>query len=211
ARTCARILGVRTEVRGTPPSGSFLLLSNHLSYIDILVLLGRADAVFVAKSEIATWPVLGFLARTTGTIFVDRERRRDLTAVNRAIGVAFDRGYGVVLFPEGTSGRGEALLPFKPSIFEVAFREPAPTVRVASLAYSTPENSPPADLSVCWWGDMGFFGHFLGALGLPSVRAILTFSGETLLAANRKELAQRAHRAVSEIFTPSARAGCARE
>ena len=202
ARACCGILGVRIELRGRPPASAALIAGNHVSYLDIVVLMTRVRGVFIAKSEIASWPVLGFLARTTGTIFVDRRRRSDVGRVNELAERALRRDVCVVLFPEATSTRGARVQPFKASIFEVAARTGLP-VRAASLAYRTPPNGPPADLAVCWWGDMPFFGHFLGLLGLPSVHALLTFSDQVTTGADRKNLAERAQRSVEAIFTPT--------
>ena len=201
ARGMAWILGISIEARGEPPPAPFFLVANHLSYVDIVVLLTRVPALFLAKSEIAGWPVLGHLARTTGTLFVDRTRKSDLPRVIRAVRGRLNEGYGVVVFPEGTSTDGSQVLPFKPSIFEVPARMELP-VSYASLSYVTPSGGPGADLAVCWWGDMGFAGHFLELLALPSFRALVSFGPDPIVAGDRKTLALEAHRAVNSLFVP---------
>ncbi len=86
ARAVCRIAGMRVGVRGVPPRGAFLLVSNHLGYMDVVALASVSDCVFVAKSEVAGWPVLGHLCRSVNTIFVNRRRRRRPPARDRARG-----------------------------------------------------------------------------------------------------------------------------
>lgn len=201
ARTQLALLGARVDVRGEPPRAPFVLVTNHLSYVDIAVLMGRVDGFFLSKSEVAHWPLLGFLARSTGTLFVDREKRMDLPRVIGSVERVLARGAGVVLFPEGTSSDGREVLPFKPSLFEVALRTGTP-VSHAALSYGTPPGTPPARLAVCWWGDMTFPAHFYRLLMLPGFHASLSFGRDTVAAADRKSLARRAHRAVTAEFVP---------
>ncbi|MEM9380141.1 MAG: lysophospholipid acyltransferase family protein, partial [Planctomycetota bacterium] len=151
ARSVLRILGVDARYEGPAPDGPFFLVCNHLSYVDIPVLLARLDARFLAKSEIASWPVLGLLARSTGTLFIDRSRKRDLTRVMPAIERVLGRGPGVIIFPEGTSTDGSAVQPFKPSLFEVPVEMDLKVV-CAALHYDCPEGPRPAWEAVCWWG-----------------------------------------------------------
>lgn len=201
ARMICRLLGLRIEVAGEPPRPPFVLVANHLSYLDILALLSELDGVFVAKSEIAGWPILGVLARSTGTIFVERARKSQLPQVLEQVVQALGRGNGVVFFPEGTSSRGAAVLPFKASLFEVALRTGLP-VHTASLHYEVPRGSQPAWLSVAWWGDMTFTDHFLRLLTLPRIRARISFGSAPVHGDDRKVLASETYRAVTEAFEP---------
>ena len=105
------------------------------------------------------------------------------------------------MFPEGTSICGDEVLPFRPSLFEVAVRTGSP-VRTAALSYRTPAGAAPADLAVCWWGDMGFAPHFIKLLTLPSILARVSFGPGAVTAEDRKDLALRAHGAVSGLFEP---------
>src|SRR5881296_2957065 len=112
-RWCAfacRVLGIRVTTCGSMPA-SGLLVCNHLSYLDVIVLSSIRPCVFVAKRDIAVWPLFGWLARAAGTIFVDRERRLPSSAVLDPVRDAITGGLLVVLFPEGTSSDGSTVLP----------------------------------------------------------------------------------------------------
>jgi len=201
ARSVAALLAMRIEVSGAPPLGPCLLVANHLSYIDILLLATQTNTLLVAKSEVARWPVIGFLCRSLHTVFIDRERKRDLPRVIGMITDALRRGHRVCLFPEGTSTLGATVLPFKSSLFEAAVRAGVP-VSYASLTYRTPDGEPPAYRAVCWWGDMTFAPHVYALLQLPGFQATVTFGNDFIAADNRKRLAARAWTAVTQQFTP---------
>ena len=194
-------MGARIESRGAAPEAPFFLVTNHLSYVDVLVLASRVDGVFIAKSDVAGWPIVGALCRSVGTLFVDRRARRDLPRALAAIDRTLAAGQGVVLFPEGTSTRGEEVARFHPSLLEVAARGRHP-VSYASLGYVTADGAAPADLAVCWWGDMEFAGHLWGLLALPGFRATLAFGDERIQDDDRKRLALRLRQAVAGLFTP---------
>ena len=197
----AAIVGLHVHVEGHPPRAPFILVANHLGYVDIVTLMAQAPAVFVSRADLANWPVLGLLARAANTIFVDRSRRRDVVRANALISDVLASGRGLIIFPEGTSSNGEEVLPFRSSLLEPAVRIRHP-VSYATLGYRTPEGSPPASLAVCWWGDMTFFDHFYGLLQLPRIDAYLSFGDEPVQAPDRHELAQRLRHAVSRQLAP---------
>ena len=201
ARRVLRILGVRLEVLGKP-APSELLVSNHLSYVDILVLSAQMDVVFVAKREIASWPIAGGLSRAVGTVFLDRERRRVLPEVVAAVTAAAREGRTVVVFPEGTSTDGSQLLPFKPSLLEAAARE-GWRVGWAVLRYRTRAGGPPASEVVCWWRDMTLVPHLLRLLSLPGFEAELRFGDAPLADPDRKRLAGLLWQAVHAQLAPA--------
>jgi 1-acyl-sn-glycerol-3-phosphate acyltransferase len=191
-RGLTTIMGVRVEVRGPVPARPFFLVANHVSYLDILVLGSRLGCTFISKHELAGWPVLGHLARVTGTIFVNREVKRDAVRVLDEIDRAIAEGAGVLLFPEGTSTRGDRVLPLRPALLEwAAQREHA--VHAVLLGYRTLPPDPPADESVCWWGDAAFGPHLLGCLALRRVEARLIFLAEPAVERDRGRLAARLH------------------
>ena len=109
-------------MEGTPPRGLFLLASNHLSYLDIMVLGSLAPSLFVAKSEIRSWPLFGWISRGAGTLFVDRERPKDVVRVGGEMVERLEAGLSLTLFPEGKSTRGVDVQPFMPSLLEAAAR-----------------------------------------------------------------------------------------
>jgi 1-acyl-sn-glycerol-3-phosphate acyltransferase len=188
--------GARVEVHGSPPLPPFLLVSNHQSYIDILLLASRLDTVFVSKHEVAGWPVLGVLCRLMGTVFINRESRRDLTRVIDEIHRTLSHGTGIVVFPEGTSTNGQEVLAFRPSLLETAVRLQQP-VAYASVRYSTgPEARSAAD-TVCWWGDQAFMPHFFNLVSMPGFRAELYFGPRPIASSDRKLLAHELREAVA--------------
>lgn len=189
-RWLGRVAGWRLEVEGGPPEAPFLLVANHLSYVDVLLLGGAAGGTFVAKREIATWPVIGHLARAVGTVFIDRDAKRDLVRVSRVMEGALEAGKGVVIFPEGTTGDGSGLLPFKTSLLEVAAAEGRP-VPWAVIEYATGPGQPPASRAVCWTGGALLVPHVLRLLTLPRFTARVTFGGEPVRGQDRKQLARR--------------------
>ncbi len=200
-RTMLRTMGGRVRVHGAPLEPIFVV-SNHLSYVDIVALASSLPTVFVSKSEVARWPGIGMLARASGTIFVQRENKRDLPKAAGRIADELGRGSGVVLFPEGTSGPGRQLLPFRPSLLDPAARGEL-EVAFAAVSYQTPEGCPPASQAVCWWGDMPFGGHVTRLLRLPYFEAEIRFGPEPLRGSDRKDLSSRLWHAVQALFEPT--------
>lgn len=201
SRCILPVMGVRVQVEGRPPDSPFLLVTNHLSYLDIPVIGSQVGAIFVAKSEISNWPGVGFMCRSINTIFIDRKLRRDLPRVMNRIDREMDHGMGIVLFPEGTSSKGASILPFRPSLLESAARSDTP-VSFGTLSYHTPAGEPPAHLAVCWWGGMEFSPHARGLAQLQRVDAKIVFGSEPIHDVDRKQLAQRLRAAMLEQFEP---------
>jgi 1-acyl-sn-glycerol-3-phosphate acyltransferase len=198
ARGVATIIGLRISVTGNAPRAPFILVSNHLGYVDIITLMSQTPGVFVSRADVAGWPVLGVLARAANTIFIDRSLRRDVARVNTLIRDVLASGRGLLMFPEGTSSGGDTVLPFRSSLLEPAVQNKQ-AVSFASLSYSTPAGAAPASEAVCWWGEMTFLDHFMGLLGLTSVNATVHFGEEPLTAATRHELAARLHESITSL------------
>jgi 1-acyl-sn-glycerol-3-phosphate acyltransferase len=203
ARLVLRLLDVRFEVSGLPPRPPFLLVANHLSYLDVLVLASRLPSVFVSKAEVRGWPLLGPICTALGTIYIDRGQRRDIPRVMAEIAAALDRGLGVVFFPEGTSSRGDTVAPFKPSLLDLPVRLKRP-VHHATLGYRTPPGEPPAHEAVCFAGDVPFARHAWGILELRGIFASVHLDPEPIAEADRKLLAERLRGAILESFEPVA-------
>ena len=202
-RSFARVCGIRVKVEGEPPQGPFFLVSNHVSYVDAPLLGIFLDAVFIGKADLRSWPVLGWMFHTADTIFIDRARRKDLLRVLERVDEFRESGYGIVLFPEGTSGKGDRLLPFKPSLLQYPVARQIP-VHWVTIHYRTPEGYPPAHNSVCWWGDELLLPHAVRLLRLPGFEAIVRFGQEPVESEDRKDLCEKLQQAMSAQFLPMA-------
>jgi 1-acyl-sn-glycerol-3-phosphate acyltransferase len=199
AKVTAVIMGMKISVKGTQPQSPFFLVANHLSYVDILAFASQVDCLFVAKHDVARWPILGHLCRSMGTIFVDRTLRKDALRVNDIMESALAGGKAVLLFPEGTSSAGNTVLPFHSALLEPAVRASYP-VSYAAVSYRTPPDQAPASLAVCWWGDMTFLSHFYRLLHLKTFDAHVVFGSHSIRADDRKTLARRLWQAIQEEF-----------
>lgn len=163
-RNALRIIGLRLIVEGRLFSGAGAVVANHSSWLDIFVLNAVKRVYFVSKSEVAGWPGIGWLARATGTVFIERNRARaaDQAHVFRA---RLGAGHRLLFFPEGTSSDGQRVLPFKTTLFAAFF---APELRgrlrvqPVSVIYSAPEGQDPRFYG--WWGDMDLGPHLLRVL-----------------------------------------------
>lgn len=163
-RNALRILGLRHEIRGTPMSHAGAVVANHASWLDIFVLNAAKRIYFVSKSEVAGWPGIGWLARATGTVFIERNpaRAREQTALFQARLLA---GHRLLFFPEGTSTDGRRVLSFKTTLFQ-SFMAPelrgAIWVQPVTVHYSAPADREPRFYG--WWGDQSFGNHLLASL-----------------------------------------------
>jgi 1-acyl-sn-glycerol-3-phosphate acyltransferase len=187
SRGVLALLRAEVRVSGPVPEPPFLLVTNHLSYVDVLVLGSRLPVRFVAKAEVRRWPLLGPLCRGLGTIFIDRSDRRDIPRVLAEIERSLDRGEGVILFPEGTSSSGESVLPFRSPLLALPARLGLP-VHAAALRYD-----PSA---VCWWGERSLAPHLLDLFRLKRIEATVDFAPEPVVDSDRKRLAERLRDAV---------------
>jgi len=193
--------GMKIEVIGTPPDSPFFLVSNHLSYVDIAAIRAVVKGVFVAKGEIQSWFLAGRLVRDMGNIFIDRANRRDIPRAGQDIIDRLNAGEGVVVFPEGTSTKGEEVLPFNSSFFEFAARSDVPVSYVA-VSYRTPKGEMPASSAVCWWEDISFVAHMFRLFSVRSYTAVLNFGDAPILHTDRKVLANELHTKITEAFVP---------
>lgn len=204
-RACLRVLGIRVSMHGRRAApGPVLFVVNHSSYLDISVIGALFRGSFVAKAEVAGWPLFGTLAKLQRTVFV--ERRRGQTAAQRGIIEARLReGDNLVLFAEGTSNDGNRVLPFKSALFSVAEDGPDGkplTVQPVSLAYTQLDGIPIGRAlrpSFAWYGDMEMAGHLWHALGLGVLRAEVIFHPPVTLAqfGSRKRLAAHCQEVVA--------------
>lgn len=134
ARQMLHIMGVTLVVRGTPPAtGPVLMVANHISWLDILVIDAAHPARFVSKADVKRWPVLGALITGAGTLYIERESRRDAMRVVHQMAAALAAKDTLAVFPEGTTGDGRELLPFHANLIQAAISTHAPVLPVALL------------------------------------------------------------------------------
>jgi len=201
-RAMCAILGIEREVLGHVPNhGVFLVAANHLSYVDILVLGSLYPSVFLAKREIATWPVFGWIARGAGTLFVDRDQPKDVVRAGREMSTRLSLGVPLTIFPEGRSSPGIEILPFQPALLEPAARGSVPCFAV-SISYDTPGTPASPSQTVCWHDSENFVTHFRRLVSLPRVVARVRFSGPPLVSDDRKTLARVLWERASASFEP---------
>jgi lyso-ornithine lipid O-acyltransferase len=172
------------KVTGTRPA-SGLLVSNHLSYLDIMIFGTALPCYLVSKIEIGRWPFFGTLARLGGTIFVDRSSRASAEAVTDVIAERLKGTVPVLFFPEGTSTDGTELLRFHSRFYTPAVDDGVPVV-AAALRYVLADGSPEREL--CWFGDETFLPHIWKVLGGPDFSAEVQF-GEPRIYTNRRAAA----------------------
>ncbi|HKS64086.1 MAG TPA: lysophospholipid acyltransferase family protein [Xanthobacteraceae bacterium] len=202
-RFVCRLLGIRVRVTGAPMDRRpLLIVANHSSWLDISIITAQAPVVFVAKSEIATWPLFGVLAKLQRTVFVERDRRAKTGAVNAAIAQRLAEGDPVLLFGEGTTGDGNRVAPFRTALIGAARDAivaagdvPQIWVQPLSIAYVAQQGIPLGRHlrpRVACYGKMKLFPH-IGAIARSGAVDVtvtwgepVAYSGET----DRKALAR---------------------
>jgi 1-acyl-sn-glycerol-3-phosphate acyltransferase len=199
-------LDVKPEGETVSGPGSVLYLANHVSYFDIPAIGSLLDAAFVAKSEVASWPIFGWCARLTGTLFIPRRAGRSAEQV-RVLRARLLRGENLILFPEGTNSDGTGVLPFKSSLLASAAPEATGlpvTIQPVSLAYTRTRDGAPltgdkADL-YAWVGADDMFPHLWRALAASGAEVRVIFHPPLDMTANadRKALTRAAEAAVRD-------------
>jgi 1-acyl-sn-glycerol-3-phosphate acyltransferase len=197
SRRVLKIFRTETSVVGTIPQ-SGLLVCNHLSYLDVLVLAALTPSRFVSKSEVRNWPVFGWFACLAGTIFVDRNKRSQALRSAEEIDDALAGRTVVVLFPEGTSSDGETVLPFKSSLLEPAART-LHHLTAGSISYELADGDVGEE--VCYWKDMTLVPHLINLLSKRRVHTLLQFAETPQRTTSRKVLARQLHSEVLRLKT----------
>jgi 1-acyl-sn-glycerol-3-phosphate acyltransferase len=196
-RVCIKIIGAKIIVRGKPVrGGGVIFAANHNGYADISVIGGLLQASFVAKAEVASWPIFGWCAKLSGCVFVDRRARFAMKQAQE-LKERLKAGDSIIMFPEGTSTDGSRVLRFRSSLFSAAEIEMggAPvTVQPVSIAYTRLDGIPVGRHLrpfLAWYGDMDMAGHLWQLCGIGRVTAEVTFHDPVTIAdfPSRKALA----------------------
>ncbi len=187
--------GVERSVSGRVPS-SGLLVTNHVSFADIMLLSAVQPMVFVSKSEVAAWPVVGDIAGAAGTIFVERKRRTDVARVNADLRRVLDAGLLVTLFPEGTSSDGSSVLPFQPSLLQPAVEAELP-VHPGHLSYWGSDRVRADD--VAYFGERDLLPCLFALLSRKTTFGEVHFGEPVGPVGDRKNLAAQLHASVSAL------------
>jgi 1-acyl-sn-glycerol-3-phosphate acyltransferase len=207
AKTILWILKISVLVEGqehfqndTP----YFIVSNHQSYLDVIIIASVFPTIFVAKKDVQSWPILGWLASLGGTLFIDRKAFRGTVQSISLIEKALRKRINVLVFPEGTSNNGELIFPFKSSLFNAALATQC-NVLPLSLNYKMINNSPVVRSNrdiVCWYGDMTFTDHFWNVLNVRSVEVLLDIHHQISIGEKQsaKDISQTAYDVVNAGF-----------
>jgi 1-acyl-sn-glycerol-3-phosphate acyltransferase len=201
ARGVAWIIGLRVIRYGAAPKRPYFLVANHLSYVDIVAISTQTPCVFVAMAEIEKWPVMGYIAKKVGTIFIDRKQLRDTKRVNQAVSEILNEGEGVLVFAESTTSTGKGVLPFRPALFETPAQREMP-VHYAAIHYDVHGPSVSAGAAICWVDDAPFLAHGMKLLRLHGYTATIDFGTDTTVGNNRRTLAKETQDRVEALLRP---------
>lgn len=200
SRQLLALLDVRIEFAGDPTRvESGLLVANHVSFIDIFVIDAVLPSTFVAKSDVARWPLIGWLCRRTETVFIERGSHKAAQRARQQMAAALGAGRRLALFPEGTTTAGDRLLPFHAALFQSAIDAPAP-IHALALSYRGGDGARSA--APVYIDEISLLSCLISVLearGLVAHVALAASFAPPL--ADRRHLAQRAHQAVAAALT----------
>lgn len=208
-RIAAPMLGVRVTVRGMPSAERpLLLVSNHSSWLDIVILSSILPVVFIAKSEIARWPLFGLFAKLQRSVFVNRSRRQQTGEVNRTIASRLANGDPVVLFGEGKASDGNRVLPFRSALLgalkDALGEQERGHVQPVSVAYTRLQGVPMGRQFrhvAAWYGDINLVAHLKRVVREGAIDAVVTFGPpfDVEPGVDRKRLARATEDAVRRM------------
>ncbi|MBS0329172.1 MAG: 1-acyl-sn-glycerol-3-phosphate acyltransferase [Proteobacteria bacterium] len=198
ARRLLRVLGVRLKADTAPrlPGGA-LLVCNHVSWLDIYLIYAAQRVHFVSKAEVRNWPVAGWLAHKTGTLFIERGRRADTARINTEMRALMQSGAWVAVFPEGTTGDGKGLRRFMPSLLQPAVELNCPIVP-AALRYRTLDGEYSA--APAYIDDLSMWQSLKQIVSEPGLVAELHFGDPILPNGHRRDLAAQAEAATAGLL-----------
>lgn len=192
-------LGVKISTYGHPPNRPFILVSNHLSFLDIPLLGSLSGGVFLSKQEIRHIPVLGFISNCFGNIFIDRDTPSDSKNASSTIVNRFCHGDGIIIFPEGTTSDGNAVQTFRSSVFYSISSIQIP-VHYAAIKYDV-SNSNTKKTSNIYWNSQPTLSHYIMyLLSLSTINARVKFGNNKVTHSDRKILAKNLESKVIDAF-----------
>jgi lyso-ornithine lipid O-acyltransferase len=207
-RILCRLLGVSVTVEGSLPDVTALLVSNHVSWLDIPILSSVMPLSFIAKREVGGWPLFGWMAKLQRCVFVNRNKRHSTGKSSTEIADRLHEGDSLVLFPEGTSNDGHCVMPFKSSYFGASENLDVAVIPV-TLAYRSNYNLPLTKRqrpSFAWYGDMDLVPHLWEALKAGPIKVSVHFH-EALHKASRKDMAKLAHITIAKSLVQALHGG----
>jgi len=194
-----RLIAIQLVVKGKPPEhGPVLLAANHISWLDMVVLMASCPNRFVAKAEVRHWPLVGTLSAATGTLFVTRESPRDAVRVVHQMSEFLKTGEVLTIFPEGTTSNGEQLLPFHANLFQAAISADTPTQPVALQFVDAATGQ--GSLAPCYIGDDTLLQSVWRSLCAAPLCAVVSFGEpQRPLGRDRRTLARDTQAAVQAL------------
>lgn len=202
-RTALAVIGLRLRVRGRRMTEPGAVVANHSSWLDILALNAKKRVYFVSKAEVARWPAIGWMARSTGTVFITRDPR-EAKVQTGVLAARLGAGHKLLFFPEGTSSDGLRILPFKSTLFAAFLADPLRDlahIQPVTLVYHAPPGEGPGFYG--WWGDMDFGAHLLKMIAAPRHGTVEAIYHDPIAVASlpdRKALARACEAAVRAGF-----------
>ena len=202
-RRCGQLLprlGVSLVSQGPVPDTG-MVVSNHLSYLDIVVFSAIAPCVFVSKREVRSWLGIGWVASLAGCIYIDRSRQQGTHDVQPQMAATLAGGVRVILFAEGTSSDGRQVLPIRSSLFQPAVTDRVP-ITAACIRYEIEDGDPAID--VCYYGDHVIGPHSMKVFARNDVKAVVRFGATTKIFTDRKQAASELYEQVNALKDQSA-------
>ena len=200
-RQLLAILNIRILIEGQQPvqsKGGCLIVANHVSWLDIIVLNAIHPSRFIAKSEVNDWPVIGWLCRRCGTVFIERASRRNTSTVNRRISLLLGQNVSIGLFPEGTTTDGKQVGPFYSALIQPAIDA---GIRLLPMALRYQHKDGKQEFAAAFVGEMTLARSIWNILRCTQQNTLVVFtpalSAEN---ANRRVLARAAHEAISQAL-----------
>ena len=208
-RRLVKAMGIECEVSGPIPDveeGMLAVVSNHLSYLDVLLYSALRPFVLVAKTEVRGWPLIGWITSQAGTVYVQRAdvkggQTQTHAEVNAMMAEAYRSGLPVMFFPEGTTTDGNEILPLRRGLYNSAVYDGVP-VKVVAIGFEFTKSNVGASVGedVCFVGDAAFGPHLFGFLGLRGVKAKMQFGDAVVLGEDRFALARNSREQMVELY-----------